>query len=411
MIQPRNGKVKERGVATISKFYFCFLSCLMFVSEAAFAYTADTYITESGLFIKPQLILGIEQDDNIYNEQGNTTSSSIVTIIPSLNLKIDDGINYYSLDARVENGAYQENDADDYVDGNLALNAHLEPSDTHRFDFLIKGEWLTESRGSGLTEGAHNTTAEPLTYFKDTFLTTYEYGALETKGRIAFDLKYYEKEYRNFKELTRTSNYDSLLLGSTFYYSTNAHTDAFIEVSAETINYNYAAQYAIKRDSDVYTGLVGMQWDASSILHGFVKLGVQAKEFSDNRREDFSGFSWRVGAVWRPLTYSKVTFSTSQATKDPDIDGDYILATKYKVDWKHKWSTFITSSLSAYKLKDDYSGVSRIDDINEYKFKLNYDLTERFAIAVFVSRETNDSTDATIVYNKNIVGANLIFSL
>ena len=384
---------------------------LALLSDSVFAYIPDTYITDGGLFVKPSLEIGVVYDDNIYNEQGSGTSSVIMAIMPSVNFKMDDGINYYSLDMNAEKGIYETSGSDNYTDVELGINAHLEPNDTHRIDLSVKGEWLTESRGTGKTEEDFEITDEPILFGINTLAAAYEYGAKQTKGRLVFDLQYYEKEYRNFDEITRRSNYDSLFLGSTFYYSTRAHTDTFIEVNVEKIGYEYNAPDELNRDSDVYTALLGMQWEASSILHGFIKIGVQAKEFDDGRREDFTGFSWNIGGVWRPLTYSKLTFTTSQATKDPDVEGDYVLETKFQVDWRHYWATYYYTSFGVYKYKDDYSGISRVDDTSGYTLKLSYDLTPNFAIAVFGEWDKNQSTKTEFEYDKNVVGVSLTFTL
>ncbi|PKH06260.1 outer membrane beta-barrel protein [Moritella sp. Urea-trap-13] len=388
---------------------YCFSFALL--SEGAFAYIPDTHITDGGLFVKPSLEIGVVHDDNIHNEQTDGTGSIIMTVIPSVNFKMDNGVNYYSLDMNAEKGIYEATGNDNYTDGELGLKAHIEPNDTHRVDLSLKREWLTESRGTGKSEGNFELTEEPITYGKNTLVGAYGYGALQTKGRLVFDLKYYEKEYRNFEDITRRSNYDSLLLGSTFYYATRAHTDTFIEVNAEKIGYDYNAPGELRRDSDVYTALLGMQWEASSIVRGFIKIGGQAKEFDDAGRDDFTGFSWNVGGVWRPLTYSKLTFSTSQATDDPDVDGDYVLETKYNVDWKHDWASYYYTSVGIYKYKDDYSGISREDDIYGLTVKFNYDISQNIAVAVFGELDRNQSTDTVFEYDKNVVGVSFKFTL
>lgn len=389
----------------------CYWFSFALLSDGVFAYTQDTHITDGGLFVTPSLEMGIAYDDNIYNQQSDGKGSGIMTIIPSITFKMDDGVNYYSLDVKAEKGIYEASGDDDYTDGKLGLKAHLEPNDTHRVDLTAKSEWITEARGTGKTEDNFERTDEPVKFGKNTLAASYEYGAKQTKGRLVFDLKYYNKTYRNFDELTENSNYDSLLLGSTFFYATRAHTDAFIEVNAEKIKYDYTPQGQLIRDSDVYTAFIGMQWEASSIVHGFVKIGGQAKEFDDSGRDDFTGFSWSIGGVWRPLSYSKLTFSTSQATDDPDVDGDYVLETKYNVDWKHDWASYYSSSIGIYKYKDDYSGISRIDDIYGLTLSFDYELTQNIAVGVFGEWDRNQSSSTVFEYDKNVVGVSFTFTL
>lgn len=102
--------------------YYCLGLSLVLLSGGAVAYTQDTYITDGGLFVKPSLEVSIADDDNIYKQQKNGKSSSIITVIPMINLKLDDGINYFSLDAKAEKGIYKASSADNYMDGLLGFN-------------------------------------------------------------------------------------------------------------------------------------------------------------------------------------------------------------------------------------------------------------------------------------------------
>lgn len=394
----------------IKKIIICWFS-LVLLSNYVLANTEDTFITDGGLYITPSFEVGLAYDNNAYNEADSVSGSAITTFIPAINFKTGNGIDYYSFDIKAEKGKYETDSSDNYTNGYLGLSGHIEPSDTHRFDISVKGEWLTEHRGTGITSDNYERTDEPITYGKNKLAATYEYGALQTKGRIAFDIKYSEKEYRNFFDITRRSNYDSRYYASRFYYSTRANTDALIEVSSENIRYEYNQQGVPTRDSVVYKALLGMQWEASSIMQGFIKLGGEAKEFTDTGREDFTGFSWNIGGVWQPLTYSKISFSTSQKTKDPDQLGDYILETKYNLDWKHFWTSYTSTSFGIYQSNEDYSGITRSDDSVGFNLNLNYGLTENIEISAFVLWDRNSSTDSSFEYDKNVIGANFILTL
>lgn len=407
MMQPKTGLAVQRHLIKV-----CLISSVILYNHGALALEPADYITDGGLHITPLLKVGANYDDNIFSETNGKTSSGIIIIEPSVTFKLDDGINIHSLAFSLTDGTYLSSSDDNYLDGFIFLKTHMEPNDTHRFDFSVKGDWVTEPRGTGLSEGQGDTLfSEPVTYLQETVAGTYEYGAKSTKGRIALDAEFNIKDYRNFEGFTDVSDYDSLLLGATFFYSTNANTDLFIELTGETIRYDFTKPNAIKRDSDVYTGLVGARWDASSLITGFAKLGAQQKEFTDSRRDDFSGFSWDIGIEWRPLSYSKVDLSTSRATKDPDINGDYIIDRKIKIGWKHYWNSLISTEVRFTNKKEEYSGFDREDDINELWLAYNYDFRRWATISFFAKALESDSTQANIVYDKNVIGTQLTFSL
>ena len=157
--------------------------------------------------------------------------------------------------------------------------------------------------------------------------------------------------------------------------------------------------------------MLGANWDASRIISGFAKFGYQWKQFSDQRRENFAGLRWDIGLQWLPLSYSKVNFTTAQQTKDPDVNGDYVLESSYKVDWQHYWTSFVKTTLAFEYEKEDYSGVDRIDDRNQVLLGVDYEFSNWFTINIFAEVINSDSTQDNFIYDKQIIGGNLIFTL
>lgn len=378
-------------------------------SSSVVAVEPASYITDSGIEITPIIKSGYKVDNNIFSQESNTRSSGIFTIAPRATFLLDDGVNNYQLDVGVESGTFIDSPNDDYVTGDVAFISHLESSSRSRFDIALVASAGLEPRGTGLTEGIGDIVEEPFIYNEQSAELTYEYGGLASSGRIKFMGRYYNKNYNNFEEVTQYRNFDESTLGSTFFYSTNSRLDALIELKGRVITYD--ATQTVSLDSTVYSTLVGLTWEATALTSGTFKIGQEQKNFSDSSRENFKGLSWQGNVEWKPLTYSTITVNTSRSTLDPNRIGDYLLESVYGASWQHAWNEKIISTISYSYVEGDYSGVYRVDETNNLAADISYQFKRWLGVALFVEYTDKDSTNETIIFDKNIVGLNFVFSL
>jgi hypothetical protein len=378
-------------------------------SSSVIAVEPEIYITDSGIAIIPILNTGYKYDNNIFNQGSDTTGSGIFTLAPAVKFLLDDGINNFQVDVGIESGTFTDSSDDNYVLGNLHFKSHLEPSSRSRFDLALEANKEVEPRGTGITEGLGNTADEPLLYNDQLAKLTYEYGSLASSGRIAVMGRYYNKNYTNFTNITQFRSFDQSTVGSTFFYTTNASTDAFFEINGSVIN--YGTDEAISRDSDVFTTLVGIKWEATALTSGSFKIGQEQKKFSDSSRENFKGISWEGNVDWKPLTYTTVTLETSRSAKDPDLQGDYISESLYGVNWEHEWNEKITSTLNFSYIREDYTGFERLDKSNNLYVDVNYEFKRWVDVLLYIAYTDQNSTSDNIVYDKTVVGLDFVFSL
>jgi len=381
-------------------------------SHSAVAVEPEPYITDSGIAIVPLINTGYKYDSNIFSQGSDNTGSGIFTLAPSVNFLLDDGINNYQLDVGVESGTYLDSSDDNYLIGNLGFKSHLEAGSRSRFDLELEANTDVESRGTGLTEGQADSFKEPLSYNEQLAKLTYEYGSLASSARIAFMGRYYNKNYTNFTEITGFNDvrsFNQSTLGSTFFYTTNASTDAFFEIKAGPIKYDVAE--TISRDSDMFSALVGVTWEATGLTSGSFKIGQEQKKFSDANREDFKGVSWEGNIDWKPLTYTTLTLETSRAAKDPDLQGDYISESIYAANWQHEWDEKVSSTLSFSYVREEYTGFERLDKSNNLYADVSYKFRRWLDVAFYIEYTNQDSTRDDIVYDKNVVGLDFTFSL
>jgi hypothetical protein len=391
----------------------------LLLSAMAIAFTSsvvavepEVYITDSGIAIIPIINTGYKYDNNIFSQEGNTTGSGIFTLAPAVKFLLDDGINNYQIDFGIESGTFLDSSDDNYVIGNLGFTSHLEPSSRSRYDIEFEVNKDVEPRGTGITEGSADSFDEPLLYNEQLAKLTYEYGSLASSGRVAVTGRYYNKNYTNFTDITQFRSFEQFTLGSTFFYSTNASTDTFIEIKGNAIKYDELQAGSISRDSDILTGLVGIKWEITALTSGSFKAGQERKEFKNPLREDFTGVSWEGNVDWKPLTYTTLTLETSRSAKDPDVEGDYISESVYALNWLHEWNEKVTTTFNYSYIHEDYTGqTERLDKSSNLYVDVIYEFKRWVDVALYVVYTDQNSTNENIVYDKSVVGLDFTFSL
>ena len=383
-----------------------------FAAPVAANLKPGSVMTKDGAEITPTLQTGISSNNNFFTTPGNKESRLIWTIKPNIKAVIEDGPDSYKLDLGTSSSLHNKDSADNFTQINIGAGVHKEFTSQHRLDIDGDADWLYEPRGSGLTEGLGDAVNELVKYQQQNVLVRYEYGAQSSKAQVAINAGFYSKKYQNFRAVSQFRDYDKSLIGITGYYNTQAATRTFLEVKQENYRYDFLASSGISRDSDDVKVLLGMEWEATALTSGSFKLGYQNKDFSANERESFSGLSWEAGVNWQPLSYSTVQLTTSRSAKDPLVQGDYIKESVYGINWTHSWSDYLTSLAGVNYIDEQYTGeIGRKDKTKNARLGLNYIVSKFGMVSTYVDFIDKDSTQATIKFDRVVVGVNFTFAL
>lgn len=371
-----------------------------------------SFMTKDGAEITPTLQTGISSNNNFFSTPTDESSRLVWSISPNIIALIEDGPDNYKLDLGTSSSFHNKDSVDNFTQINIGAGVHKEFTSQHRVDVNAKADWLYEPRGSGLTEGLGNTVDELVKYQQNNILGRYEYGAQSSKAQVAFSAGFFSKQYQNFRDVSQFRDYDKSLLGVTGYYNTQAATRTFLEVKQENYRYDVLQANGISRDSNDVKVLLGIEWEATAVTSGTVKLGYQNKDFSSSQRENFSGLSWEAAVNWQPLSYSSVQLMTSRAAKDPLVQGDYIKESVYGVKWTHSWSDYLSSLASLNYIDEQYTGdIGRKDKTKNARLGLNYIANNFGMVSTYIDFIDRDSTQNTIEFDRVIVGVNFTFAL
>ncbi|GGI77303.1 outer membrane beta-barrel protein [Shewanella gelidii] len=375
------------------------LSCLFAFNVSA--NEAGAIATSSGIDLVPRVDATLKHDDNLASSSNNEEQSWIMEVRPSIVAELEDGLNIYTAEFGIAAGHFFDSQDDDYLDARVSGSAYLEGDQSNRLNLdglILFGH---EDRGTGVSEGVGGEQEEPNTFVNLSIGGYYEYGALSTPARLRINAKYYDKEYTNFESVTKFKNYESYTLGTSLYYDTRASTSLVVDLIREDISYEYVDPTG-DRDSVSSDVKVGVDWEATALTQGSARIGYQKKEFDNQLREDFGGLAWSINVTWSPLTYSSVDFNTGRKAKDPSTDGDYVQETTYGVTWSHEWSPLWASNVGVNLLKEDFTGISRKDEMKSFNLGLNYNASRWLTLKAGVDITDKSSSQAQIKYDKTV---------
>ncbi|MDD1782364.1 outer membrane beta-barrel protein [Enterovibrio sp. ZSDZ35] len=398
---------------------------LLSTSGVVFADEDYGYTTESGIKITPLLEAFLEYNDNVgrYSASENPESSNGLIVKPGIMFESDRNGNEYQIAYQLASGTYFDSDDDDFLDHAFTTNNFIQVS--QRSGFGINYTYLKshEARGTGILAGDQLTTVatEPVKYSLHNANITHVYGSEDSTGRIESNIRYENKTYDNYRDLTvpgfvalstKYKDYGELAGALAFYYQVFPATELLLEIDLADRQYKLGNPTSgqSQNNLDSYY-LVGAKWDITGKTTGKLRLGLQDKDYEDEAREDFSGFSWDLDLVWEPLTHSTISVSAAQVAIDPDQGNNYINQTSFGAGWKHFWLERVYSDIALNLINDDYSLSSRKDDLLQTSFYVGYEFRADTEITVGWRYEDNDSSMITNQYSQNVwyLGTNLIF--
>lgn len=347
-------------------------------TQAATSSTGPASINAGPVAITPTAGVEIKHRDNIYLQQSDATDSWIYLARPAVNALVQDRNNLYQLDYRGEAARYQvsrNNDDNDYFDNTVSGSAHIEFSDRWIADGSVTWAALHEDRGTGLSEGLiGQVLPKPIEYDQGDIGGSLQFGSSETVGRVLVRAGYMERQYQNFKELTRSRDRDETTVATTFFYPLAPNTDLLAEYVFKRIEYPNPFDEAPSLDSDENWLSVGAQWEISPKLTSTVKAGYVDKEFKASERKDWGDLGWSVEVWMQPREQDTILLTSTRQPEETTLQGNFIKREVLTATWTHDWSDRVYTELGTLLGKDTYeqSFDDREDDVFNSSLKLGY---------------------------------------
>jgi hypothetical protein len=363
--------------------------------------------------ITPTLNMNLTWRDNIYLQEDETTDSWIFSMNPAVTAQMQDRDRVYRLTYEGAKSWYKEdssNDRNNFFDHTLTGDALVPLTDSWTSNAYMSRAWLHEDRGTGLTEGQIGTfISEPVEYEQTDVGGSLDYssgiGGLTLRGSFT------DREYQNFRELTRSRDTETISVGAKLSYPIAPKTDIFLDYGHNDIKYPNPFEQVPPLDSYENSLEAGVSWEITPNLTSSAQAGYTEKKFDDPDRRDWDGLSWSLSLVMQPREQDTITVTGSRAPDETTLQGDFIKRETLTTTWSHNWSDRVDTSLSGTVTRETYenSANDRKDYVYGVSVSTSYQFRRWASITASYSYADKDSNADNLSYRQNTVtiGVNL----
>lgn len=349
------------------------------------------------LRVMPTAGLTFIHDSNVALTSEDEVDSFLTLFSPGVRVEAGSEINRVSATYQIDTARYDSSSIDNYTDQSLSLEWAWNPLVRHAL--VVDGTWARGHDGRGTAGREGDLALLPLA--PDEFGQTgvgarYRFGAPGARGRLEFEARNTDIEYRNNRALTVFRDRNDQLLAAGFYWRVAPKTSALVRVDQVKSDYDLSTL-----DSTEHHYFVGAEFDATARTSGTVMVGRVEKNFDDPARRDFSGASWRAGLKYKLRSYSILELTTGRDTDETNGYGDFILRRDTTLAWMHQWSERFSSQLDVGMARDDHRPSLRNDDSRYLGVSGQYQMSRWLRFGAGYRAFSRDSEIPELNYDRN----------
>ncbi len=301
------------------------VSCMTFAWLLLFsgAAHAEGNMHLGQLRIHPYVKASQSTNDNVFNTPENPKRDTVTTYAPGLQLEREFG--RHRAEARYgsvinRHDKYKKEDTTNHnayglLDFKLGSRSGLQFSDVY-----IKGH---EDRGyssTGLIERFKNNTG--------TVSATYQ---LADRSKVQFDAQKIDWSFKT----SDFRNRDEALYSGYLYYRFLPKTSAFIEVDRRNVVFS---DPTLGLNNTVFTGFIGLRWNATAKSNGVIKWGILEKNFKNPLQKDYSTSAGAIDLHHAFSEYTNITLIGERLVHEANLPGTrYQVTTGAFMEFSHRF--------------------------------------------------------------------------
>lgn len=353
-------------------------------------------INMGGVFVTPTVDVLMGNNNNVTSASATQpkVSSSVVSVRPGIVADIERRGDKYQASYFGQYDRYSSSSTDNINNHDLRLTGQNYLSPRADVNWGLRYADVFDPRNAT----TFVTLTSPLHYKTTEAKLRAGYGAEGAPGRIEVYTGASQKRNQNGHPLTLAYDLDTVNLGATYYYRIAPKTRILADVSQTNFNYpnGNSTLSNVERKA-----MVGATWDLLAATSGTVKVGYFSKKPSNPTIRDQSGASLEGILNWKPLTYTELIATANRGASEASIGAPgFVLTSGGSLTWKHAWRSYVNSTISANKMRNEFTGTTRVDNITGLNASLMYDLTRTVGLGVEVGYTKRDSTDPLFTYDQ-----------
>ncbi|MBU2979938.1 outer membrane beta-barrel protein [Alteromonas sp. C1M14] len=341
----------------------------------------------------------IVHDDNIYRVTDELAKSDdYLSIMPSIDLIGESGKQRYELSYSGDYAKFNDEsdaDFDDHV-----FKGKVSFDHTLKFSSRLEAGYQSEHEDPGSINRVQLDITEYNKYDQNYFLAGLSYGSEAAVGRLSFDYRRTDKDYKNngLDYLDFVSNQFS----GRFTYRLAPKTRVYTQIIQT--NYDYSPATTFELDNKYIRYLAGVTWDFTNKISGDINIGYQDRDYDLESLQDIDGFAYDGELNWAINTFTKVGIAATRESVDSSLEevGGF-LRTSYSLSFEHEITELLKLTADAGYLNDELVFTStREDKRYAYEVGVEYAITRNIVLGSSYTYEERDSTDELANFEANI---------
>jgi hypothetical protein len=346
--------------------------------------------------------------DNFLYQASNEQNTAFYKLSSKLALASKSQQSVFNLDAKLDSFLFDNFKDDEHTDFSVMPKYQFKFAQNQRF--YVSAHWRNSYmyRGTGISLGNANSLTEGDERENVGALLGFEYGNIDSQGRLNVEMSYNEGEFNTRRVETSELDSEIFNLNSSFDYLLSGKTYMAFDVDYRVIDYPNDAS----RNRDSITGLVGVKWQTTVISELSLLVGYQNLKFEDTTLVNDDTFKWRFDYTWRPSDFTTVhAMSNRRFDENYRLINSYRLAELYQIDVEHAFTDAINISV-AFALNNEQfiaPESKREEDYFSSTLALNYQRSKRLSFHLnyqYRSLDT-DYADRDYLYNSVSLALNV----
>ena len=363
-------------------------------SDAQAGGPQNVQLGESPFYLTPYVGFTAGYDDNVVLSSVNERTSALYILSPGLILEARDASKVFRSSYQGQYARYPQSDDDDYID-HFWRNS-FDVAMAERLYGRLGYDYIRSHDPRGSTD--RTVQANPDKYKLSSVNATVAYGTPGADGRLEAYYGYGSRTYLNNRDTTIFSDRDTQEWGGAFYLRVMPSTFAVLDVRQTDQSYKASSSPLNSEENRI---LAGVTWEATAATSGTVKVGRLEKKF-DSDLPKYSGTAWEALINWAPRTYSRFEFYAARYPTESTGQGSFILTDATGVNWKHAWTSVLSTDFGLRYQKDEYQSNPRSDETKSFAARVGYRFRPWMTLGAewnFTQRDSNQSIND---YDKNL---------
>lgn len=362
----------------------CCMSIVPLVSNAA------------ALSVLPSMTTSVGYDDNIRANNANKLSASTLTINPNFLITAETAKTFSAFDLNIVNKHYSQSSLDDVLDLRLALDTELYFDVRNQLN-LSASHTMAESIDNLFDP---NNSVER--FETNTLGAEYFFGAPNAMFNIEAGVNaihFRSPDAGVNQDLER----DTVNLNTSLLTRISPRTQIDLTLRSSQVDYKLAS--ANVKNSDTFTYLLGLRWEATALTTGSFKIGQEKRRFvDDSSKPSKTSATWELGAIWEPLSYSRVSLSAGQKFDEGSFGYNYAETTRTNVSWNHDWRHNLNSTVNLGLTQEAFkegTSANRTDKTYTAGVSFDYQLRYWLDLQAGYTYSERSSVDANREFDRN----------